>query len=60
MVCIGRREREKERESARGRKEEKRKTSAEAIGGASAATKAFSQGAFHLFSWNSISWIYTY
>jgi hypothetical protein len=50
MVCTGRKEREKERESARGRgKEEERKTSAEAIGGASAAT-SFSQGAFHLFS----------
>jgi len=42
------------------RKEEERKTSAEAIGGASAAATTFSQGAFHLFSWNSISWIYTY
>jgi len=51
----------KERESARGRgKEEERKTSAEAIGGASVAAASFSQGAFHLFSWNSISWIYTY
>jgi hypothetical protein len=50
MVCTGRKEREKERESARGRgKEEERKTSAKAIGGASTATAAFFQGAFHLF-----------
>jgi hypothetical protein len=56
MVCTGRKEREKERKSARGRgKEEEWKTSAETIGGASAATATFSQGAFHLFSWNSIS-----
>jgi len=61
MVCTGRKEREKKRESARGRgKEEERKTSAEAISGAYAATTTFSQGAFHLFSYNSISWIYTY
>jgi len=60
MVCIGRKEKEKERKSARGRgKEEERKTSAEAIGGASTTAATFSQGAFHLFSWNSISWIYT-
>ncbi len=51
MVCTGRKEREKKRESARGRgKEEEQKTSAEAIGGAYAATTTFSQGAFHLFS----------
>jgi len=56
MVCTGRKEREKERESARGRgKEEERKTSVEAIGGASVVAITFSQGAFHLFSWN-----YTY
>jgi len=61
MVCTGRKEREKERESARGRgKEEEQKTIVEAIGGASEAATTFSQGAFHLFSWNSISWIYTY
>jgi len=61
MVCTGRKEREKERESARGRgKEEERKTSAEAIGGVFATVAGFFQGAFHLFSWNSISWIYTY
>jgi hypothetical protein len=57
MVCAGRKESEKERESARGRgKEEERKTSAEAIGGVSVvAATTFSQCAFHLFSWNSIS-----
>jgi len=56
MVCTGRKERKKERESARGRgKEEERKTNVEAIGGASAITTTFSQGAFHLFSWNFIS-----
>ncbi len=61
MVCTRRKEREKERESARGRgKEEEWKTSAEAIGGASTVAAAFSRGAFHLFFWNSISWIYTY
>jgi hypothetical protein len=41
----------KKKKSARGRrKEEEWKTSAEAIGGASAAAVTFSQGAFHLFS----------
>jgi hypothetical protein len=40
-VCTGRKERERERESARvGGKEEERKTSAEAIGGVSAAAAA--------------------
>jgi len=55
MVCTGRKEREKERESVRGRgKEEEQKTSAEVISGAFVIA-AFFQGAFHLFSWNSIS-----